>query len=327
MNSTVNKTLSLTTEQQAILASSGDICINAVAGSGKTTTVVQYAATRPAGSRILYLAFNKSVRLEAQKRFAEQGLNNVQVETAHSLAFKAIVPARGYTVRAQGYTTYEIAQLPGLSDHGEKHGAYMLAAHVARLLAYFCNSDVRKVQDLNYSDIVTDPKAKAFVHTYADYIVTATRHLLKKMNEGEIDITHDFYLKLYQLSSPTLPYDYILFDEGQDASPAMLGVFLKQKGTKVIVGDAHQQIYGWRHAVNSMEKSGYTAYSLTTSFRFGADVASLSAAILGWKNHLQSTKPVAICGAGKGSGYAGKSYAGPHQPGSLASRHNLHHRK
>ena len=74
----------LTEEQIAIIRSTGDIRINAVAGSGKTTTIIEYAASRPSGSRILYLAFNKSVRLEAAKKFEDRGLRNVKVETAHT---------------------------------------------------------------------------------------------------------------------------------------------------------------------------------------------------------------------------------------------------
>lgn len=293
--------LRLTPEQEAIIRSAGDIRINAVAGSGKTTTIIHYAATRPQGSRILYLAFNKTVRQEAKRRFAEQGLHRVQVETAHSLSYKAVVQGSRYTVRPQGYKTHEVAELLGLSDHGEKHGAYILANHVNKFISYFCNSEVQKVQQLNYIDTVVDEKAKAFVRTFYSYIVEGTRHLLKKMKEGEIDITHDFYLKLYQLSSPVLPYHYILFDEGQDASPAMLDVFLKQKAVKVIVGDTHQQIYSWRYAVNSLEKVGFKDYSLSTSFRFGKDIAGLASQILDWKNHLQETGPVSIIGKGTSS--------------------------
>lgn len=290
--------LRLTPEQEAILASTGHIKINAVAGSGKTTTVIRYAATRPAGSRILYLAFNRSVRLEAQSRFAAAGLRHVRVETAHSLAHKAVVPQRGYAVRPQGLTTFETAELLGLKDHGEKHGAYILASHVNKYLAYFCNSDAEKVQQLAYIDTVGDAKARAFVRTFHPYILEGTRHLLKKMNDGATPVTHDFYLKLYQLSAPQLPYDYVLFDEGQDASPAMLDVFLKQSATRVIVGDAHQQIYGWRHAVNSLEKADFANYNLSVSFRFGQSIASLGTSILGWKAHLQGTRPVVITGNG-----------------------------
>ena len=294
--------IKLTAEQEAIIQSNGDIKINAVAGSGKTTTVIHYAATRPKGSRILYLAFNKTVRQEAKKRFAEKGLHNVQVETAHSLAYKAVVQSSKYKVRQQDLKTYEVAELLGLADHGEKHGAYILANHVYKFMRYFCNSDAAKVQQLNYIDTITDEKAKAFVRTFYPYIVEGTRHLLKKMNDGAIEITHDFYLKLYQLSNPALTYDYILFDEGQDASPAMLDVFLKQKATKVIVGDTHQQIYSWRYAVNSLEKAAFTDYHLSTSFRFGQDIARLGADILFWKSHLVETKPVSIIGQGHSTG-------------------------
>jgi superfamily I DNA and RNA helicase len=55
--------MNLTQQQKDIIRSTGNIKINAVAGSGKTTTVIEYAKSRPPGSRILYLAFNKSVKL------------------------------------------------------------------------------------------------------------------------------------------------------------------------------------------------------------------------------------------------------------------------
>ena len=83
--------MKLTLEQEKILNETGNLKINAVAGSGKTTTIIEYARTRDPKSRILYLAFNKSVKLDAKKKFASQGLTNVTVETAHSLAFRHIV--------------------------------------------------------------------------------------------------------------------------------------------------------------------------------------------------------------------------------------------
>lgn len=296
---TQQHSLRLTAEQEAILRSSGNIKINAVAGSGKTTTIIQYAATRPAGARILYLAYNRSVKMEARRRFAAQGLPNVRVETAHSLAYRPIVPANGYTVRQQEYKTYDIADILGLKGMGEKHGEYILANHIQKLVTYFCNSEAQKVQDLQYLDLVSDEKAKSFVRHFYPHIEHGARVLLGKMYKGEIGITHDFYLKRYQLSNPVLPYDYILFDEGQDASPAMLDIFLKQKATKVIVGDTHQQIYAWRHAVNSLEKAGFKSYDLSTSFRFGQDIARLSATVLSWKSHLQETAAATITGAGR----------------------------
>jgi F-box protein 18 (helicase) len=290
--------MELTKEQYDIINSTGNIKINAVAGSGKTTTVIEYARTRPTTSKILYLAFNKSVKLEAAQRFADKGLDNVKVETAHSLAYRHIVFKNGYKVRQQGYKTNEIVELLNLQGNGEKHTEYVIANHINKFITYFCNSDKQKVQDLNYLDTITDPKAKTFVASFYDYIVSQSRLLLSKMDKGEIEITHDFYLKKFQLSNPKLNYDYILFDEGQDASPAMLDVFFNQKATKVIVGDTHQQIYGWRFAVNSLEKADFKTYHLSTSFRFSQDIANLAMEVLKFKKHLDQHESIPITGKG-----------------------------
>jgi hypothetical protein len=139
------------------------------------------------------------VKLEAQRKFTENGLENVKVETAHSLAYKYIVFKHDYKVRLQGYKTHEIAELLNLKGNEEKHTEYIIANHINKFITYFCNSDKQKVQDLNYLDTITDSIAKAFVTTFYEYIVSQSRILLGKMDKGEIEITHDFYLKKYFL--------------------------------------------------------------------------------------------------------------------------------
>ncbi len=294
----IRKKMELTKEQIDIINSTGDIKINAVAGSGKTTTIIEYAAARPKESKILYLAFNKSVKLEAIRKFSDKGLDNVKVETAHSLAYRHIVYNYNYRVKANGYSTNEIVELLKLRSTGEKHTEYIVANHIKKFIAYFCNSDAQKVQELNYLDVVSDKKAAAFVKAYYDYIENQTRNLLGKMNKGEIEIIHDFYLKKFQLSVPKLEYDYILFDEGQDASPAMLDVFFRQDAVKVVVGDTHQQIYSWRFAVNSLEKAGFKTYQLSTSFRFSQDIANLAVEVLKYKKHFNQQHNAVISGKG-----------------------------
>ncbi|MES2702577.1 MAG: UvrD-helicase domain-containing protein [Bacteroidota bacterium] len=292
--------MQLTSEQLNIVASEGDIKINAVAGSGKTSTLIAYAKQRQK-ERILYLAFNKSVRIEAVKKFAEQGLNTVRIETAHSLAYDFIVRKNNYKVKKEGvYKTTEIAEILGLNNEGnQRHTEYILANHINKFISYFCNSDKAKVQDLNYEDIVVDQEAKRFVQNFMPQILAQTRILLGKMDKGEIEITHDFYLKKFQQETPSLPYDYILFDEGQDASEAMLDVFLRQKAIKIIVGDTHQQIYAWRYAINSLEKVDFPTFHLTSSFRFSNEIAALATRILRWKHHIGSKENVRINGYGE----------------------------
>lgn len=291
--------MQLTNEQLRIIQSSGDIKINAVAGSGKTTTIIEYAKAKPKSSNILYLAFNKSVKIEAAKKFAEREMHNVRVETAHSLAFRHIVFGSNYNLKANGYKIQEIVEILKLEGNGEKHAEYVVANHINKFFSYFCNSDKARVQDLNYLDVVSDAKAKTFVKTYYADIEKQTRIFLSKMDKAEIDITHDFYLKKFQLSNPKLNYDYILYDEGQDASAAMLDVFSKQKATKVIVGDTHQQIYGWRFAINSLEKLDFETYYLSTSFRFSQDIADLAMQVLNLKEIIGNYSEIQIHGEGK----------------------------
>ena len=292
--------MQLTDEQIAIIGSSGNIKINAVAGSGKTTTIIEYARTRPEDSKILYLAFNKSVKLEAQKKFNDKGLNNVSVETAHSIAYKYTVSKFGYRIRTQEYKSTDVVECLELSvNGGEKHDVYVIANHILKLAAYFCNSDKEKVSELDYLSLIQEADAKAFVQKNYEFIELQTRTFLGMMNKGEIEITHDFYLKRFQLLKPHLPFDYILFDEGQDASAAMLDVFFRQRATKVIVGDTHQQIYSWRFAVNSLEKADFTTYQLSKSFRFPQEIAVLAQAVLQRKELLGEYKAVDISGLGR----------------------------
>jgi superfamily I DNA/RNA helicase len=290
----------LTTEQEAVLSTNHDLVINAVAGSGKTTTLIEYAKTRAANSKILYLAFNKTVKTEAIQKFAAAGVNSVKVETAHSLAFDYIIKHSNYQV-VQGYKSYEWCDILNIKT-GDRHTDFIIASHVNKFISYFCNSSAAKVQELNYADVITDAKAKTFALNFYKQIEHFTREALAKMDKAEISVTHDFYLKKFQMSNPSLPYDYILFDEGQDASAAMLDVFLKQKAIKIIVGDVHQQIYGWRYAINSLQRVEFPVYNLSNSFRFDEEVALIANKILAWKKYMQQAPSVKITGIGSREG-------------------------
>ena len=299
--------MKLTYEQHAIINSKGNIKVNAVAGSGKTTTIIEYAKARPRSSKILYLVFNRSVKEEAIDKFIARGLNNVTVETAHSLAYKHIYLGSDYKLNHSGYKSHEIIELLSIKNNREKYTEFIIANHILKLMVCFCNSDKRKIQEVDYLATITDKKAKTFVSTFYPYIEQKASILMRKMDKGEIEITHDFYLKKFQLSNPELRYDYILFDEGQDASLVMLDVFLKQKATKVIVGDTHQQIYSWRYAVNSLEMVNFKVYSLNTSFRFNQDIANLAVKVIEMKKHIDIPTTTSIDGVGSSNNIKAKA--------------------
>jgi superfamily I DNA/RNA helicase len=70
--------------------------IEAVAGSGKTHTLVQLAkAINPSSG--LYLAYNKAIATESESKFKNL---NVRCQTIHSLAYRATVNQYGLKVGA-----------------------------------------------------------------------------------------------------------------------------------------------------------------------------------------------------------------------------------
>ena len=76
--------MQLTSEQQRIVRSSAArLAVQAGAGAAKTTTLCAYAQARPQ-SRVLYVAFNKAIQLEAAARMPA----NVSARTTHSLAWR-----------------------------------------------------------------------------------------------------------------------------------------------------------------------------------------------------------------------------------------------
>lgn len=300
-----------TDEQKAIIESTGDIKINAVAGAGKTTTLVGYAQKRPQ-SKILYLGFNKTVREEAKKKFAH--LSNVTCETAHSLAYRHITKL-GYKI-GDGLNVMSIINQCKLTKNKD---VYALAFHIIKAFSCYCNSEKRNMKEIDYT-IGLDAEAKSFFKKHSETILMHTRNLLAAMNNKEIGMTHDFYLKKFQSLSPNLDYDVILFDEAQDSSNVMLDIFKNSNGTKVIVGDTHQQIYSWRYAINSLDKVDYKSYNLNTSFRFDENIANLAKAILDCKYDITDLKydGVEIIGSGKGTSGRQKAFLGRTNFGLIA---------
>jgi superfamily I DNA/RNA helicase len=100
-------------------------------------------------------------------------------------------------------------------------------------------------------------------------------------------LMHDAYLKLWSLQEPRITSRYILFDEAQDASPVMTRVVSAQESLVILVGDRHQQIYGFRGAIDALNRMNATSLYLTKSFRFGPRIADAANRILALKGEQQ----------------------------------------
>ncbi|PKN59634.1 MAG: hypothetical protein CVU53_07205 [Deltaproteobacteria bacterium HGW-Deltaproteobacteria-11] len=205
----------LTDEQRAVVEHPESACVTACAGAGKTATLVEYAKARP-DSSILYIVYNRSARIEATTKFKKEQLKHVRVETAHSLAYREVVSGKGYDLHPKGNLKpqdvlewYE--SVPRFSTELDK---LIFAKHVVSLANKFCNGREQKIHHIDYVKLVKEPSAKYFTNRHIDHIEDAAESILQRMWDGVLPITHDAYLKKFQLQSPVLPYTHVLTDEG-----------------------------------------------------------------------------------------------------------------
>lgn len=296
-----------TPEQQAIVDCKFDrmdiIKVMAFAGTGKTTTLDFFARSLPK-LRMLYIAFNKSVQIEASHRFPK----NVDCRTSHSLAWSKF----GKKFQEAGKLTNGSLRIKTIAEAFGWEKDYDRAKYVlATVMKFIASSDseigkghippeARRVAaraKAEKAGAEFDPVA--FDETKAhesdkDYIADA-KLLWKRMcdvRDRQIEMLHDGYLKLWQMSKPTLqywddsirrymPYDVILLDEAQDINPATADVVLNQKCARVLVGDVHQQIYSFRGADNILAKiKAQHQFYLTQSFRFGDKIGRIGSLVL-----------------------------------------------
>lgn len=275
-----------------------NLVINAGAGTGKTASLRLLAdEAKPKGQNGIYLAFNKPIAEEAQRRFAG---TPVVSRTIHSLAYSEFGAPRQHRMNASKWQRWtdkakvlgmEGARfyLNGLTDGGSVGAvsAQQLVKLVESAVTGFCHSADTEFQ---VSHITFDTAFRLTAkgrEQLGEYVLGHAKTYWEDVLaiDGKLKFTHDHYLKMYALSNPQLPYDFILLDEAQDTDPLMIGLIESQRNAQVVVvGDRAQAIYGWRGAISAMDAFGGTAYDLSQSFRFGdaiADYANRFLALLG----------------------------------------------
>lgn len=253
--------------------------IEAFAGAGKTSTLSAISSSMPKDSRGLYLAFNRSIALDAAQYFP----SNVECKTAHSLAFQAI--GRKFKDRLQNRLTgSSLAERLKITSDCFDLSPASIGLLTLETIRRFCYSEENYVTTSHAPwKVLLAIEDKQKRNAIAEMIVvlaTKTWELMIDL-KGTIPITHDVYLKLWTLSNPTIHKDFILFDEAQDANGVMLDLVCNQNAQQIFVGDRYQQIYSWRGAVNAMEtiKTKHSC-NISQSFRFGQSIADVANNIL-----------------------------------------------
>lgn len=273
-----------TQEQQPIIHSRADkLLVQAFAGTGKTTTLVGYA-THHASVKMLYLCYNKSVELAAKGRFPR---SNVVCKTAHGLAY-AVYGNQYAAKQTNNLRLTDIARAVNTQD-------WELVRDVLSTLNNFMASADDELGSGHFPRFQEQRMLTSAQERNLNSALTVASTVWNRMIDPQdtgMSITHDAYLKLYQLSKPDLceRFNAILLDEGQDVNPVIADIVKIQRIRKVTVGDPHQQIYRFRgaeDALNSDWMAGAERHYLTQSFRFGPAVAHVANIILFYKGETR----------------------------------------
>lgn len=261
-----------TPEQAAVIAWKGKrLVVSACAGSGKTTTLRRFAEENPT-ERMLYVAYNRAIRDEAEQKFPF----NVTCKTSHQLAW----PTMGKYYRQRLVNTLRLTDVARALNSRN----WPLSRLTLDVLNRFMSSAAPLITP------AFAPEPDDCKGLDPGKILLSARFIWDMMSarQGDFPVTHDTYLKLYQLSQPNLSsrYSTLLFDEAQDANPVTSAIVLGQACRVVLVGDCHQQIYRFRGADNAMNApalDGADRLWLTHSFRFGPEVAQVANRLLALK--------------------------------------------
>ncbi|XP_077977682.1 F-box DNA helicase 1-like [Glandiceps talaboti] len=296
--------LRFTHEQQRIVkfdCEKNDIVkIMAFAGTGKTSTLKEYAKRRP-NKKFLYVCFNKSVQEQAQQSFPY----NVTCKTVHSLAFasygRRYIKQLSPDIKAY-YVTHQLPENRNNFVRG-KQVKETLDAFIASAADFITTAHTPNVykNDDGYSRPISHEEQMAIVR---DTEVIWEKYIDK--DNWDVRMTHGGYLKLYQLSKPTLDeFDCIMIDEGQDCTPATQDILFRQNCPKILVGDPHQQIYSFIGARNAMKEApASNVFYLTQSFRFGPQISYIAACLL---ENFKDVTAKTIVGNAKQDGVYGDS--------------------
>lgn len=251
--------------QQAIYSfiqeGKGNAVVDAVAGSGKSTTIVHALASIPEDQSILFLAFNKSIVEELKIKVSMQ--SNVEVMTLHSLGAKALMATYNCKIQADKYKAH--------LNEGLKFGKYAPIAYLEYEEIAEYKHNINKLIDLvrvNLSTSTDQFSALAYKHgldirdNECEVAANVVRWGYKKTDA--IDFTDMVYFpNMKKVKMPQ--YDWVFIDECQDLNAAQRELFLKclkpETGRFVAVGDPRQAIYGFTgadvHSFNLLKSLPY----------------------------------------------------------------------
>lgn len=228
----------------------GNAVVDAVAGSGKSTTIVNALRIIPSNKRILFLAFNKSIVEELQRKVGD--LPNVEVSTLHSLGAQSCRKSIGSKINSGKYSIYIGQRMEDKTLQGEMYDKMTAVQKMT------WKRNIRQLVDLGRVNLISDAAglreiAEKYDLEIVDNEIERAIEIIEwgKNNIQEMDFTDMIYFPNV-LDVRMRKFDWVFIDECQDLNAAQREMFLKcvkpNGGRWIAVGDLRQAIYGFAGA-------------------------------------------------------------------------------
>ena len=259
-----------------------NLVISAVAGSGKTTTILELLNFVPYHKKVIFLAFNKSIVDELTNR-APSG---VEVSTLHSLGCKALYRHYKGKVEVNDYKNYRIAKQLSRKWKNippNKIDAYMF--NLSKIVNYYkltlqkSHSAIQSIIDFYGIETIGDE----VIHT-SELLDALDRYNENPFEKGDskfmIDFSDMVYLPAVDSKIKMNTYNEVFVDESQDMNAAqqlLVKKILSKDGRFIAVGDPKQAIYGFMgsdvNAYNNFKDQPNTIeLPLSVCYRCGTEI-------------------------------------------------------
>lgn len=291
----------------AVASGDRNIIISAVAGAGKTTTLLR--ALGLAKGRVAFYAFNKRIAEELQSRAPA----HVKCQTLNGLGYGALRRwAERCGRKAPNVDSNKVAGI--VEDTIPQNVRPMMAGAVKRLVSLAkangllpiggrYERDARengwRVEGVcpdaldTWRGFIDDHDIEIHEKVTADDVIMAARQVLdRSMVDVEVIDFDDQLLMPYAFRAPFFINDWTFVDEAQDLSPLqheLVAASMGKGGRLAAVGDPHQAIYGFRGAdsnsmANMRERFNCVELPLHVSYRCPREVVAEAQTVV---HHIQ----------------------------------------
>lgn len=219
-----------------ILNGVGNAVVEAVAGSGKTTTIVECTQRIPKGKTSIMLAFNKTIAEELKSR-------GVNARTFHSLTYSPVMNSRK-TNNVETNKLRMICKQIFSSDEAFVYGAFLTKlvglARNAGIGCLVADTEDAWWEVINHHDLELENERGNMARA-----VEMARDLLDESCRSNF-VDFDDMLYLAVKDGILLPkFDYVFVDEAQDTNAVQRAIIRKichQESRVVFVGDPCQPL-------------------------------------------------------------------------------------